>query len=110
MVGKRRREMKRSIMRVSGLLAIIILCAATDASAGPKKKQDAKLDIATDSAGNVVVTWNGKGQLLEARGKNGRYTKVGKNSSPYVTAPTEEVASFQLAASDGNVYSANTVG
>jgi len=53
---------------VAGLACILINPLA---SAAPHKKPDSNLQVNTDGAGRIVLSWNGKRQLLEARGKHG---------------------------------------
>ena len=64
--------MKRSL---KGCSISLLFCMALTLNAAPKKKQD-KLQIATDSAGNIVLTWNGNSELHQASGKNGHFRKI----------------------------------
>jgi len=100
--------MKTSIKWVLLAGTTIWLCTNLPADAAQHKNSDSKLQISTDGSGTIVLSWNGKGQLLEARGKHGQYKKV-RAISPLVIAPTEEQASYRLAA-DGGIVSGNVVG
>src|SRR5882762_1600141 len=102
--------MKRTVLRTLVLVSSAILCIAQGVGAAPNNKQESKLQIATDSLGNVVVSWTGKGELHEARGRHGQYKKVHKSSSSYVVAPTEGETTYRLSAADGGVVSQNVVG
>jgi len=103
-------------MKPSSVVRTVLLAAvlssrfvgATFASEG-KNHEDSKLQIVTDGAGNIVISWNGKGQLQEAR-KDGHYKKITKARSPYVVTATEEQVSYSLATANGDVLSVNVVG
>src|SRR4051812_8902448 len=95
-------------IKVAFMAVTALLWINPPAEAGPHKESDLKLQITTDGLGKIVLSWKGKAQLLEARGKHGQYKRVSA-VSPVVVAPTEEQASYRLAA-DGGVFSANAVG
>ena len=100
--------MKRALLRWL-IFGVATLCV-NQVIAGEKKHTDSKLHVVVDDAGQIVLSWNGKEELAEARGKNGNFKRIPKSTSPYVVAPTEEVASYRLESSNGNVYSVNAVG
>jgi hypothetical protein len=102
--------MKRSLVRVFVLVSSVMFYIAVRSDAAPNNKHESRLQIGTDSSGNVVVSWTGKGELHEATGRHGKYKKVHKSSSPYVVAPTETEATYRLSAADGGVVSQNAVG
>ena len=83
---------------------------ASGATAGEKKQHESKLQVVVNDAGQIVLTWNGKEELAEARGKNGKFKRIPKSSSPYVVAPSEQTASYRLETASDNVYSVNVVG
>ncbi len=91
------------------VLGIAIL-GARRAIAGETKQHESKLQIAVDASGQIVLTWNGKAELAEARGKSGLFKKLRKSTSPYSVAPTEEVAAYRLETANSDVYSVNAVG
>jgi len=101
-------SMKRALLRWL-IFGVATLCV-NQVIAGEKKHTDSKLHVVVDDAGQIVLSWNGKEELAEARGKNGKFKRIPKSTSPYVVAPTEEVASYRLESSNGNVYSVNAVG
>jgi len=98
--------MKRVILQMIGFV-LVAIGTMNGFAAGAKK--DSKLQIIVNDAGQIVLTWNGKAELAEARGKNGHFKKIHGSTSPYIVAPTDENAAYRLeTASD--VYSVNVVG
>src|SRR5207248_8222593 len=105
---RKRAFMKRVLLH--SLILWIVILFGTRVPAGENRQRDSKLKVAVNDSGQIVLTWNGKEELAEARGKNGKFKRIPRSTSPYVVAPTEEVASYRLESSNGNVYSVNAVG
>jgi len=100
--------MKRVLLQ-SVILGFATLCAS-QVAAGEKKQHTSKLQVVVNDAGQIVLTWNGKEELAEARGKDGKFKRIHKSTSPYVVAPTEDGATYRLEADNCNCYSVNAVG
>jgi hypothetical protein len=103
--------MKRTVIQLIALAAAM-MWTPIPATAGEKKQNDSKLQISFNESGQIVITWNGKAVLAEARGKNGQFKRLHKTSSPYVVAPTEDGAAYRLEAdtAGSTIYSINAVG
>jgi hypothetical protein len=100
--------MKPTVIQLIALAAAM-MWTAIPATAG-EKKDDSKLQITVNESGQIVVTWNGKAELAEARGKNGHFKRIHKSVSPYIVIPNEEVSSYRLETASGPIYSVNAVG
>ena len=100
--------MKRVLFEVV-ILGVVGLCGNW-VTAGEKKQHTSKLQVVVNDAGQIVLTWNGKEELAEARGKDGKFKRIHKSTSPYVVAPTEDGASYRLEEDNCNCYSVNVVG
>jgi len=98
--------MKQVLFKVI-ILGVAGLCVC-QTIAGEKKQHDSKLQVVVNDAGQIVLSWNGKEELAEARGKDGKFKRIHKSASPYVVAPTQEQALYRLEADC--CYSVNAVG
>src|SRR5436190_19414125 len=98
--------MKRLLLHL--MVVVSAGLCASPVTAG-ENKQDSKLRVVVDASGQIVLTWNGKAELAEARGKHGQFKKIHKSASPYVVAPTEEQAAYRLE-TESCCYSVNVVG
>ena len=98
--------MKQVLFKVI-ILGVAGLCVS-QTIAGEKKQHDSKLQVVVNDAGQIVLSWNGKEELAEARGKDGKFKRIHKSASPYVVAPTQEQALYRLEADC--CYSVNAVG
>jgi hypothetical protein len=102
--------MKRPVIQLIAWAAAMVWTG--NLSAAGEKKQDSKLQISINESGQVVVTWKGKAELAEARGKNGIFKKIQKSKSPHIVSANEEQAAYRLESetSSSTFYSVNVVG
>lgn len=82
--------MKRVLWQ-SLFFGVATLCAS-DAVAGEKKQHTSKLQAVVNDAGQIVLIWNGKEKLAEARGKDGKFKQIHQSTSPYVVTAAEDQA------------------
>src|SRR5262245_37322227 len=100
--------MKTTLIQLIALAAALIWTALP--SAAGEKKNDSKLQIVVNESGQIIITWNGKAELAQARGKNGQFKKIHNSTSPYLVTPSGDGAAYRLERASGDVYSHNVVG
>ena len=101
--------MKRVLLK-SLIFGVATLCAS-EVTASEKKQHDSKLQVVVNNAGQILLTWNGKEELAEDRGKDVKFKRIHKSASPDVVSPTEDQVYYRVdSACPPGVCSGNVVG
>jgi hypothetical protein len=104
-----RKFMKRVLCQ-SLILGVAMLCSVRVIAGEKKAHPTSKLQVVVNDAGQMVLTWNGKEELAEARARDGKFKRIHKSASPYIVTATEDGATYRLEADNCNCYSVNAVG